>query len=90
MSVVGHNTFWSINEGPLLGLQVTAGGEGSSALLPGGGQIKKNKQTEKKEQKKNRIGGGVLGELQRGTVGARCSCGGLAALAAWVHVTLLR
>ena len=35
MSMVGHNTFRSINAGPLSGLKVTAGGENSSALLPG-------------------------------------------------------
>ena len=56
-SMDGHNTFWSINAGLLSGLQVTAGGEGSSALMPGwrkkkkkkkGGVVfKKNKQTGK-------------------------------------------
>ena len=34
-SMDGHNTFLSINAGPLSGFQVTAGGEGSSTLLPG-------------------------------------------------------
>ena len=78
MSMVGHNTFWSINAGPLSGLQVTAGGEGSSALLPGGRNNNPEKQTnrkEKYEQKKQKSEG--LGVLQRDTLGARCSCGGL-------------
>jgi hypothetical protein len=83
--MVGHNTFWSINAGPFLGLQVTAGGEGSSAFLPGWRKIihKKLLNREKKDERKNRNVKG-LGELQRGTLGARRSCGGLAALAAGI------
>jgi hypothetical protein len=50
MSMVGHTTFWSINAGPLSGLQVTAGGEGSSALLPGWRNNNPEKQTNRKEK----------------------------------------
>ena len=76
--MVGHTTFWSINAGPLSGLQVTAGGEGSSALLPGWRNNNTEKQTNRKEntnRKKQKSEG--LGVLQRDTLGARCSCGGL-------------
>ena len=54
MSMVGHNTFLSINAGPLSGLQVTAGGEGSSALLPGWRNNNTEKQTNRKEKNTNR------------------------------------
>ncbi len=79
MSMVGHTTFWSINAGPLSGLQVTAGGEGSSALLPGwrNNNPEKNKQTGKKNTNRKKQKSEGLGVLQRDTLGARCSCGGL-------------
>ena len=81
--MVGHTTFWSINAGPLSGLQVTAGGEGSSALLPGwrnNNPEKQNKQEKKYEQKSIKVKG--LGNYREthwvqdvhvcGLSGARC------------------
>ena len=72
--MVGHTTYWSINAGPLSGLQVTAGGEGSSALLPGWRNNNPEKQTNRKKIRKEKHKSEGLGELQRDTLGARCSC----------------
>ena len=85
MSMVGHTTFWSINAGPLSGLQVTAGGEGSSALLPGWRNNNPEKQTnrkEKYEQKNIKVKG--LGNCRETHWVQDVHVAGLAALAAWI------
>ena len=85
MSMVGHTTFWSINAGPLSGLQVTAGGEGSSALLPGWRNNNPEKQTNRKENtnRKNRKVKG-LGNCRETHWVQDVHVAGLAALAAWI------
>ena len=85
MSMVGHTTFWSINAGPLSGLQVTAGGEGSSALLPGWRNNNPEKQTnriKKNEQKSIKVKG--LGNYRETHWVQDVHVAGLAALAAWI------